>query len=332
MRGVLLVIRLDEGNSMGTLELMETTTENSIYRYVPEGSEVEGGLVDGTVYFDNASGHDRPIVNIWAESHDIKNGQGWDTDGFPDDNGWLMRWGWNAGTPKVKTGSATYALQELKSTLWAKRDQIGPVSELFDEFGRFAGDDNDGTKSVTPWRYNDQQLGANKPWGEMLYDPASLVRRHFSAGWGEFGYQYSYNPYVLRVEMKDLWIYDLGISYDVFGGDPDVFVNIYLRDGKGTQHKVLGEKEGDGLQNFWKQDDVELPAKLFMSGTIGRNIFYGINHPDHEDYGFEIRESDIGLDDWIMNPAERYYGSHEGTMLLDFVESDSFVDVSYGEF
>jgi hypothetical protein len=35
------------------------------------------------------------------------------------------------------------------------------------------------------------------------------VRRHFSAGWGEFSYEYSYNPYVLRVQMKDLKIKDL---------------------------------------------------------------------------------------------------------------------------
>jgi hypothetical protein len=109
-------------------------------------------------------------------------------------------------------------------------------------------------------------------------------------------------------------------------------VNIYLRDGKGTQHKVLGEKPGVGLQNFWKQDDVEVPKLFFMSGAMGRNFFYGIDHPDHEDYGFEIRESDFGLDDWIMNPAERYYGSHEGTILLVFVESESLVAVSYGEF
>jgi hypothetical protein len=328
MRGVLLVIRLDEGNSMGTLELMETTTENSIYRYVPEGSEVEGGLIDGTVYFDNEGDHARPIVNIWAESHNIKNGQGWDTDGFPGGNGWLMRWGWKPGTPKVKTGSATYALQELKSTLWAKRNQIGPVSELFDAFGRFAGDDADGTKSVTPWRYNDQQLAASKPWGEMLYDPASLVRRHFSAGWGEFSYEYSYNPYVLRVQVNDLWVYDDG---SLFEAAPDVYINLYLRDGKGTQQKVLGEKEGDGLQNFWKFDNMEIPKLVFMSGEMGRNYFYGIDHPDHEDFGIEVRDADFGIDGWLMDPSERYYGSFEGTKLVDFELSDSFMAITYGE-
>ncbi len=332
MRSVLLVIRLDEGNSMGTLELMETTTENSFYRYVPADSEL-AGLVDGEIAFDNSSGHDRPIINIYAKSHNIYNGHNWQNNGFPEDNGWVMKWGWQAGTPQVNTGVASYALKELKSSLWAKRNQVGPINQLFDAFGRFAGDDNDTNRSNAPWRYNDQMLGAGKPWGEILYDPASLVRRQYPNWDGEFSYQYTYNPYAVEVTMVDLYIYDGNGDFEGFGaGDPDVYVNLYMRDGKGTEHKVLGEKAGDGLQNNWKQDETELPVSLLMSAAMGRNFFYGMDHPDHTYYGFEIREADVSFDDWIMDPAERFYGSHTGSQLLDFGYSDSIVKVKNGNF
>jgi hypothetical protein len=32
-----------------------------------------------------------------------------------------------------------------------------------------------------------------------------------------------------------------------------------------------------------------------------------------------------------MDPSERYYGSFEGTKLVDFILSDSFMAITYGE-
>ena len=159
------------------------------------------------------------------------------------------------------------------------------------------------------------------------------MRRQYPNWDGEFSYQYTYNPYAVEVTMVDLYIYDGNGDFEGFGaGDPDVYVNLFMRDGKGTEHKVLGEKAGDGLQNNWKQDETELPVSFLMSAEMGRNFFYGMDHPDHTYYGFEIREADVSFDDWIMDPAERFYGSHTGSQLLDFGYSDSIVKVKNGNF
>ena len=53
MRSVLLVVRQDGG--FGQLELMETSSENTFYRYVPEGSELVG-FTDGQIKWDASTG------------------------------------------------------------------------------------------------------------------------------------------------------------------------------------------------------------------------------------------------------------------------------------
>ena len=324
-RGVLMVIRIDDGSQYGSLELMETTTETSFWRYVPEDSPLyeSGTLVDGNIQWDTASGHARPIIYVDPESHNIKGWKTWDTAGFPGNNGVIYTWDYVAGTPQDLIGESTYSLVALKDTLWTDRFDLGDT-KVFNAFGKFAGDDAS-SKSLAPWAYTDQDLGASKPWGEILYDPASLVRRHYPLGWGTFSTEYTYNPYALRVDIHDIKVKSGGGFLD---GEADPYINLFLRDGNGTEHKVLGEKTGDGLQNFWKQNDVPEGTIVNLKEALGRYWFYGLEHPMFDFFGIEVRDADLQFDDWLMDPEERSYHSFEGLKLVDWVKSDSIITVT----
>lgn len=152
----------------------------------------------------------------------------------------------------------------------------------------------------------------------MLYDPADLVRRHFSSGWGTFSYTYTYNPYAIKVTIHDLMIY---VTMDPFSGYADPYINLYLYDGAGTETLVLAMS--GGLQNNWKKSDVAPNTLLYLDAEMGRNYFYGLLYPGDYYFGIQIRDSDGILDDWIMDNAKTDYQKFEGKKLVSWGKSDS---------
>ena len=130
LRSVLLVVRQDGGK--GILEVMETSSENTFYRYLPEDSELKG-LKDGTIKMDMASGHARPIIYIEDQTHKITGNKNWDSDaGFPGDNGLVFRWASTPGVfPDGLIGEFNYSLVSMVDELWTKRFDIGDMN-VFD--------------------------------------------------------------------------------------------------------------------------------------------------------------------------------------------------------
>ena len=334
MRHVLLVIDVGpEAGVIGTLQAMFTTSESSVFEYTNE-DVVLTGWKNGTIDWSEESGHKRPVVYIDSENHNIGGNPedvGFDsldaTNGvFPDETGFLLQWGWSASTldPAVEenlTGNETYALLEMKSTLWPAR--LTPAEDgILESFGFFAGDDTT-SDSTAPWAFQDQSNGASLPAGELLWDPATFSGRKYSGGWGEFSTTYTYNPYALKVTLVDLQLKE--DSEGFFGGNPDPYVNLYLRDGKGVERKMLGVS--GGIQNNWKAQDVEPGVVLDLFEEMGRNWFYGLDYPGYEYMGLEVRESDLAGDDWLMIPDERYYTSYQGLSFLDFLNSNMYVKI-----
>jgi hypothetical protein len=274
---------------------METSTENTFYRYVPEGSELVG-LTDGNIKWDNSSGHNRPVVFIDDQTHGIKGHGNWDIDGFPGENGLILTWDFQANLPQdALVGEFSYALLENKGELWSRRSEIGDT-KVFKPFGFFAGDDA-GTSSRAPWGLKDGALEPGAPAGELLWDPATMMRRHFKQGWGLFDSRYTYNPYAHRIDVVDLMIYEDLDGLPLQGGS-DPYINLIIRDGVGTEHKALG-KSGGYITN-WTIDDAEegVLFKLKQDGLLEHYWFYGLQLPDQEAFGVEVRDNDGVLDDW----------------------------------
>jgi len=328
VQSVLLVIRTSPG-TYGNLVLMETTHENGIYRYVPENSTLTpntwlgiSSWIDGTIQFDSSSGHARPIIFIDDQTHNISGGQDWVTEGFPGDNGYIYNFGWTGDVATGVVGNATYELVEMRSTLWEQRNNIGDTL-MFEEFGTFAGDDAS-SLSRAPWAlysartYWDGTPEPIRPWGELVYDPASLVKAHFPEGWGTFSTQYEYNPYTVRIDVIDLGIYatkDLG-----FGDtpNPDVYLNLFVRDGGNNSRKALG-RTTEGYQNNWFLENAAVPQVLNMQSELGRYWFYGMAVPGEAYVGIEVRDYDFASgDDWMMASEETYYKSEDGGWFVSF--------------
>jgi hypothetical protein len=333
MQSVFMVIAIDSPepgafggtDGYGTLVLMETTTEDSYYRYVPADSPLleSFGFIDGAVRFDDLGGHDRPIVYVDSADHDIYGDRDWDTNGFPDNNGVIYDWDFVPGVAPELIGETTYALTSLKDTLWPARTDLGDT-KIFNEFSKFAGDDA-GNKSLAPWGYRDLLFGANSPAGEILYDPATLIRRQYGTlSWGgPFSTQYSYNPYALKVTLLDL---EIKASSGWFESTPDPYFNLFLRDGRGQEHKVLGYS--GGLQNNWSQANAEVDELIFLSSAMERNWFYGLEYVGTQYFGIEVRDHDpTWVDGWLMEPGERAFYSFSGLAFIDWVKSNSFIQL-----
>ena len=214
-------------------------------------------------------------------------------------------------------GEYQYALLENKSELWSRRNDIGK-DKLFDSFGFFAGD-GASKNSRAPWAVKDLAWEFNMPSGELLYDPATLVRRHFPEGWGAFGWQYGYNPYAYMVEVIDLQV----MEDKDWNGSSDPYINLYLRDGEGKERKLLGLSSG--LQANWTVTDAPDEAIYVFLGTglLERYWFYGLKLSDADIFGIEVRDDDgLKSHDWLMDPSERYYSSFLGKALFDFTSSN----------
>jgi len=321
LRSVLLVVRQDDG--FGTLEAMETSTENSLYRYVMQDSELGENFTDGFIKMDDSSGHPRPVIYIEDQTHNIKANKNWENDGFPGDSGLALNWDFKSSVPQdALTGEFNYALLETKGELWSRRNDLGD-DKTFEPFGLFAGDKTT-SDSRSPWAIKDNALEPSAPAGEVLWDPATLIRRHLPTGWGTFSSQYTYNPYAHRVDIIDLKVYEDLDGLPLQGGS-DPYINLYMRDGLGNEFKVLG-KAGGWIAN-WKAEDAQAPElyNLKLEGLLERYWFYGIEVPEEKVFGMEVRDDDGVLDDWLMDPEERYYDTLSTVQFLDFVLSDSVV-------
>ena len=216
-----------------------------------------------------------------------------------------------------------YRLDAVVDELWPKRLDIGP-GQLFNEFGHFGASDAASYKSLAPWRLYDSNFPA-EPEGELLYDPADLVRRHFSDGWGGFSFNYVYNPYAVKVTVKDLQIM---VTADPFEGLAEPFVKLYVWDGGGYEITVLNNFYG--LQNNWLGDEQPLGYVYNLASEMGgRNYFYGFLYPADSYFGIEARDYDGGWsgDDWLMDQEETQYYLYEGLQFLDWGKSNSFVQV-----
>ena len=273
------------------------------------------------------------MIFIDSENHSIAGKAGnvgfsMDDEGvveFPDGTGYQVTWDWNASTmdPAVEgnlSGTETYSLVEMVSTLWPERSNLSDEG-LFGSFGLFAGDDIV-FESAAPWGFVDGYQD-QYPAGEILYDPATFVGRKFVSGWGEFSTTYTYNPYAMKVTLVDLEL--LEDSEGLFGGDPEPYINLFLRDGRAKEKKVLGLS--GGAQNNWKGDGIPPGTLLLLKTEMGRNWFYGLQVDGYEYMGIEVRENDIRGDDWLMIPATRYYDSFGGTKYLDFLNTNMFVTI-----
>jgi len=321
MRSVLLVIRKDD--NFGTLELMETTGEYTFSQYVREGSSLSGGsqTEEGIITMDDSGDHERPVIFVQRGTHEITGKESWDLNGgqFPENNGVIFKWGFEGEVPTGLVGSFSYDLLKLDETLWLNREDIGDT-KTFDEFGRFARDMGTASAppSLVPWSYREVN-DTSRPWGEFLFDPASMVRRHFEGGWGTFQTIYEYNPFAIRVDLKSVTIkYDADPTWG--SGESDPFINLYMVDGSGTERRVLGAS--DGLHNSWKEKDIDVGETINLQDALGRYWFYGLLHPEAEAVGIEVREDDLALDDWLMDTEKRSYHTYTGEQTLDFGKSE----------
>ena len=307
---------------MGQLEAMITSAHGYFYPYSVEGSALDTGtFFGGTIDLDSSGHHDRPVVYVDSQSHAIY-GLNW-FDGFPEGDGILLNWGFEADSPTDVITEATYSMIPLKDTLWPERLDTGDT-KIFKSFHLFAGNDLDDDGSVPPWAMYDKYMGDDDPYGEILYDPASAVVYQFITGWGTFSTKYSYNPYVLRVDLWDLLIKSGGGFAD---SEADPYIKLYLRDGRGEQRQVLGNGN-QGLQNNWSLDDQPDGTYINLKSELERYWFYGLDHPGYQDFGIEVRDADpIVGDDWLMEPGQRVYATSSFLKFYDFIKSDMFIEV-----
>jgi len=332
MRAVLMVVEQD-GSMYGTPVLMETLTEDTFFQYTPEGSALWslGTTIDGTINYDYFFPTDHhPVVYVHSKDHGIwgddylwNNINNWDVTGFPDGDGIVYRFGGVGDSPAVDSDEVYYRLAAVVDELWPKSTDIGP-GMLFDDFGHFGAADSNSYKSLAPWRLYDSNF-PTEPEGELLYDPADLVRRHFPDGWGGFSYNYVYNPYAVKVTVKDLQVM---VTADPFDGLAEPFVKLFVWDGGG--YKITALNSFYGLQNSWYGDEQAVGYVYDLAVEMGgRNYFYGFLFPTDSYFGIEVRDYDGGWsgDDWLMDLEQTHYYLFEGSQFLDWGESNSYVQV-----
>ena len=331
MRGVLLVVEQD-GSMYGKPVLMETLTEDSFFQYVPDANSLSGQATkDGNINYDFSYPSDHhPVVYVHSQDHGIwgddylwNNVSYWDINGFPGDDGVVYRFGAVSELPVLDNDEVYYSLEAVFDSLWPHRNDVGN-GKLFDEFGHFNYASSTNYKALAPWRLYDSNF-PNNPEGEMLYDPADFVRRHFNSGWGSFSFTYMYNPYVIKVTLKDLQVM---VTADPFSGLAEPFFNLYTWDGGGYQ--ILALSNFYGFQNNWTGSEKEVGYIYDLAVEMGgRNYFYGFPYPTDSYFGLQVRDYDGGWsgDDWLMDVKETHYYKFSGQDLLDWGKSNSIIKV-----
>jgi len=328
MRGVLVVVE-QNGTTYGKLVLVETVTEDTYFQYVPTGVGITGSASDdGDVNYDWDYPTDHhPIVyvhsqdhGIWGDAYWLNNVGRWDIDDFPGQDGVQYEFGAIAESPATDDDTVRYGLLPLVDELWPVRFDTAD-GEPFESFGQFGANGTPDPRAVAPWRFHDSNY-PTEPYGEILYDPADLVRREFNNGWGVFSFNYTYNPYALRVTVIDLQV---TVTADPLGGLADPYVNLFLWDGAGASIKVLGAS--GGLQNNWKGGEQDVGYVYNLAAEMGRNYFYGIEYPTDSYFGIEVHDQDGVFDDWLMDVAKTDYSHKIGKNFYDWGKSNSYIQV-----
>ena len=321
MRSALLVIERNPDGSYGDLVLMETTSELKFNQYVPSVSALSNGTAsaDGVIHSDIEGEGLGPAIFVKNQTHNILGDEDWDTTWFPGGTGSVYRFGGTASETDPDLAEGSYELRSLADTVWRARNKIGK-GEPFHSYGRFGGGGTS-SRSVAPWRYRDH-VEVTKAAGEFLYDPASQVKRHFDSGWGLFSSIYEINPFAVRVDLRELNLYDGGDEVE-----PDLYLNLFMRGGDGKELKVLSNY--GGLLYTWKPLEVQESEKVNLQLVMNRYWYYGLEYPGRALYGVEIKDEDLlfedwwkFLDDWLMDPDKRHYSSLLGQQLLDFSMTD----------
>lgn len=331
MRAVLLVVEQD-GSMYGKPVLMETLTEDTFFQYVPENSSLSGiATKDGNINYDMGFPTDHhPVVYVHSQDHGIwgddylwNNVNNWDLEGFPGGDGVVYRFGAVAEIPILDNDNVYYAMDAVVDSVWHHADDVGN-GQLFDEFGHFNYASSTNYKALAPWRLYDSNY-PSEPEGEMLYDPADFVRRHFNQGWGSFSYSYQYNPYAVKVTLKDLQV---TVTADPFSGLAEPFFNLFVWDGGG--YAITALSNFYGIQNNWTGDEQDVGYIYDLAFEMGgRNYFYGFLYPTMSYFALEVRDYDGGWsgDDWLMDDQESHYYLFEGEDLLDWGKSNSIVQI-----
>jgi hypothetical protein len=320
MRGILLVVERN-ATTFGKPVLMELTVEGNILCYAASGASLTGGIKTsaGKIKFD-VSGH-RIVVYADSRSHNLSGDKDWDKNGFPGENGVIYRYGGVAEAPlSITDDNVYYDMPSMKEYIWNKKEEIGATS-VFSEFGLFASDESSSEYSAAPWRYMDEILTA--PYGEFLFDPATMVTSHFTNGWGVFESKYTYNPYAIRIDVIDYGIY---VTADPFGGYADPYLRILMKDGSGWEYAVL-DKSGARQKN-WMKNDVPPYTILDMKKELVRYYFYGLAHPDYMYFGIESKDADGVADDWLMDGSQKEEYTFTGEDLLSWGKSDATIKVT----
>lgn len=197
--GVMFAIARD-GSRFGKLRAAVTVVHGDFYSYVPGSSRWRSGRedVDGVLSLRPYAGELHPITASQAETHAIK---AWPyfsirTEGvvyYPSLS--------EAEVPETPNDRYVhYRLHDMLGPggLWERREN----RRLFARFGTFAGNGSGGCGAGVVWCGRDAAHAAwawndhddNRPSGDMVKDPAGLVRAYFATQ-ERVSNVYDFNPF-----------------------------------------------------------------------------------------------------------------------------------------
>ncbi|MEA2071192.1 MAG: hypothetical protein U9O98_07875 [Asgard group archaeon] len=338
MEGVLLVIQKDD--HYGKFLCMVTEAHSEIYQYTDQdaapSNQIKEGQesIDGDVAFENSIDYQisvpftddtHPIVYVEGMRHGVHGADRWESEGFPENDGVIYRPSGLAEEPE--SGNDRDVGYELLSIdiLWEKR--LGPYGSgyAFENFNRFDGDTYGQDKALAPWGWDDGNDGPTFA-GEIFYNPLDLTNVYFD-DLGDYSFIYTYNPYVLIVQLD---AYRINWQTDA-GKTVDGYFNLFLFDGQGNyKHTNYGDSvlDGDsGIQYSWREN-LYTNQWYVLHEQIPRP-FYGINYPSKPFFGIRSKDwNTIVKDDWLMEEEDTYW---YGGQNVSTFESRPVRNISEGE-
>jgi hypothetical protein len=326
LEGALLVISKPisgESSRYGSLELFETEAHGQFYQYSnsisanPNGEDIDGGIVLET--YLAADNHARPVLYVQSGGHGVfgsksdasvnENWSDWTGDAieskvanwhsdeeFPDGDGVIYYPTGNAEVPHLRQGSSSvreagYQLLDI-GQLWNLRFQpYNNYDSAFANFYTFNGNGEAPDSANLPWGWDDSGDGTTYA-GDFFYNPANMIHTHFPDLQG-LEMDYTYNPYCIALRF-DYFQLDSKPSDDT--ATNNVFINIWMSDGKGDKRLVLGEKEEiiinnyvlpTGVQYAWVGNDFPLGQNESMTERIP-NQLYGIRYPQEQYFEIQV--------------------------------------------